>query len=234
MTRSNIDNTPDIPTPCVLTCDRHDKLCVGHLNIQKLCAKQVDIIHDAVLHNCDIVCFNKTHLCESDVLSPDMFGFDNSYTHFCGDCGHHGGGVLVLVNSNLQPQIQMVSSPLEIVVLHVMKSNHVMYIISVYRPPHCNISMWTCEMTKILKLYQQDAVCMVGDFNEDIKLNTVCNIKSLFSSHDFVQHIEASTRDSGTLIDHVYTSKIQKENVNCDVSDCYYSDHDIVTCIIKV
>ena len=60
------------------------------------------------------------------------------------------------------------------------------------------------------------------------------NIKSVFSSHDFVQHIETPTRDSGTLIDHVYTRKIQKENVNCDVSDCYYSDHDIVTCIIKV
>ena len=48
----------------------------------------------------------------------------------------------------------------------MINNNNVMYIINVYRPPHCNISMWTCEMTKILQLYQDDTVSVVGDFNE--------------------------------------------------------------------
>ena len=31
---------------------------------------------------------------------------------------------------------------------------------------------------------------VLGDFNEDIMLNNVCNVKSMFSSHNFVQHID--------------------------------------------
>ena len=63
---------------------------------------------------------------------------------------------------------------------------------------------------------------------------TICNVKSIFSPHIFVQHIETSTRDTHILIDDVYTTNVVKENVNCDVCDCYYIDHDIVTNVIKV
>ena len=34
------------------------------------------------------------------------------------------------------------------------------------------------------------------------------------------------THDSGTLIDHVYTTKTLR--AKSDVTDCYYSDHDFV------
>ena len=115
----------------------------------------------------------------------------------------------------------------------MVKNDQHMYIISVYRPPHCNISKWKIEISKILEFYQAYPVCVLGDFNEDIMLNTVCSVKTMFSSHNFVQHIDTPMRDSGTLLDHVYTKDIRVEDVHCDVCDCYYSDHDIVTCVIK-
>ena len=31
----------------------------------------------------------------------------------------------------------------------------------------------------------------------------------------------------------MYATTIEKENVNCDVCDYYYSDNDITTCVIK-
>ena len=39
--------------------------------------------------------------------------------------------------------------------------------------------------------------------------------------------------DSGTLIDHLYTSNALNTHVKTEVLDCYYSDHDIVTCTIS-
>ena len=65
-----------------------------------------------------------------------------------------------------------------------------MYIISVYKPPHCNISMWNKEISKILEFYQAYPVCVLGDFDENIMPNVVCSVKTMFSSHSFVQHID--------------------------------------------
>ena len=155
------------------------------------------------------------------------------YSLYRCDRGSSGGGVLVIVHKKIQPQLQKVSNPLEVVVLHVMKNGQEMYIISVYRSPHSNISMWCHEISKILELYHASPVCVLGDFNEDIIPDAMLGVKSMFSSYGFVQHIHTPTRDSGTLIDHVYTKNIEIEDVYCDVCDCYYSDHDIVSCVIK-
>ena len=233
MGRCDVESVPDMPIPFMLTCNKHDNICICHLNIQKLSAKQPDIIQDELLQGSDIVCFNETHLNEVDVLSPGMFGFDKTYSLYRCDHGSNGGGVLVIVNKKLQPQLQKVSGPLEVVVLHVVKNDQEMYIISVYRSPHSNISMWCHEISKILALYHASPVCVLGDFNEDIIPDAMCSVQSMFISYGFVQHIHTPTRDSGSLIDHVYTKNIKIEDVFCDVCDCYYSDHDIVSCVIK-
>ena len=208
MSRSDVDSIPEIDIPFVLTSDKKDNLCISHLNIQRLCAKQPDVIHDELLHSCDIVCFNETYVDETDVLSPQMFRFDNAYSLYQCDHGSNGGGVLVIVDKKLQPHVQKISSTLEAIVLRVMKNDQHMYIVSVYRPPHCDISKWNKEISKILEFYQAYPVSVLGDFNEDVMLNAVCSVKTMFCSHNFVQHIGTPTRDRGTLIDHVYTKDI--------------------------
>ena len=52
------------------------------------------------------MCFNEIHLDETDVLSPQMFGFDNTYSLYRCDRGSNGGGVSVIVDKKLQPQVQ--------------------------------------------------------------------------------------------------------------------------------
>ena len=101
MTRSDVEYIPEMAIPFVLTCDKNDNLCVSHLNIQRLCAKQPDIICDELLHSCDIVCFNETHLDETDVLSLKMFGFENTNVLYQYDCGSNGGSVLIIVDKKL-------------------------------------------------------------------------------------------------------------------------------------
>ena len=54
----------------------------------------------------------------------------------------------------------------------------------------------------------------------------------MFCAEGFKQVVTKPTCDSGTLIDHVYVSTSLK--VDTDVSDCYYSDHDLVLCAFNI
>ena len=49
----------------------------------------------------------------------------------------------------------------------------------------------------------------------------------------FKQMINKPTYVSGTIIDHVYVSWAVN-TVQTDVTDCYYSDHDCILCLITV
>ena len=70
----------------------------------------------------------------------------------------------------------------------------------------------------------------MGDMNEDIIVDSPMPIHKMFSDLSFRQHVNMSTCDSGTLIDHIYTSNMSNHNIVTEVLDRYYSDHDVVTC----
>ena len=53
----------------------------------------------------------------------------------------------------------------------------------------------------------------------------------MFRIKGFKQMVTKPTRDTGTLIDHIYTN--EKLHIQTDVSDCYYSYHDYVLCTIS-
>ena len=77
-----------------------------------------------------------------------------------------------------------------------------------------------------------DKVLIVGDFNEDLldgeQGKIICNS---LSDLGFEQPISKPTTDYGSLLDHVYSRKI--DNIEVDVQDTYYSDHDKVFCFFK-
>ena len=49
----------------------------------------------------------------------------------------------------------------------------------------------------------------------------------------FKQMISKPTHDSRTIIDHVYVSHTLN-TIQTDVTDCCYSDHDCILCVIAV
>ena len=49
----------------------------------------------------------------------------------------------------------------------------------------------------------------------------------------FQQMVNKPTHHSRAIIDHVYMSQIVN-TIQTDVTDCYYSDHDCVLCVITV
>ena len=83
------------------------------------------------------------------------------------------------------------------------------------------------HMLQIIAQFQHEPTCIVGDFNEDVAItsNTCCC--ATFRSQAFKQMVSKPTHDSGTIIDHVYVSQTIN-TMQTDVTDCYYSDHDLI------
>ena len=79
-------------------------------------------------------------------------------------------------------------------------------------------------MSQIITLFGDMPLCVIGDFNEDILLTEETQCCTMFRTKGFKQMVMKPTCDSGTLIDHIYAN--EKLQMQTDVSDCYFSDHD--------
>ena len=100
-------------------------------------------------------------------ISKDMF------TVHCA-CNNRGGGVALIVNTNLNPKQIRMNTVLEIVV--EISEPIEMIVISVYRPPSTPTDFFMNHMLEIIAQFQHVPTCIVGDFNEDVSIasNTHC------------------------------------------------------------
>ena len=201
-----------------------------HINIWNFKTKIADIKNDDIFQNADIITLNETHLWHSDTLTPDMIALNHD--RFIVHCDHNnrGGGVALIVNTNLNPKQIRINTILEIVVVEISEPIQ-MIVISVYRPPSTPIDMYMNLMWEIIVQIQHVQTCIVGDFNEDVLITSNMHCCTMFRSQGFKQMVNKPTHDSGIIIDHVYTSQTL-HTMQTDVTDCYYSDHDCILCWI--
>ena len=175
---------------------------------------------------------NKPHLGHSDTLTPYMMGINKDMLIVHCDCNNRGGGVFLIVNTNLHPKQIRMNTILEIVVVEISEPIQ-MIVISVYRPPSTSIDMFMNLMLEIIAQFQHVPTCIVGDFNEDVSITLNMCCCTMFRSHGFQQMVNKPTHDSGTIIDHVYMLQTL-HTMQTDVTDCYYSDHDCILCWIII
>ena len=175
---------------------------------------------------------NETHLEHGDTLTPDMMGINTDMLIVHCDYNYRGGGVALIVNTNLHPKQIRMNTILEIVVIKISQPFH-MIVLSVYRPPSTPIDMFMNLMLEIIAQFQHVPTCIVGDFNEDVSITSNMHCCTMFRSQSFRQMVNKPTHDSGTIIDHVYKSQTL-HTMQTDVTDCYYHDHDCILCWIMM
>ena len=90
-----------------------------HINIGNCKTKIGDIKNDDIFQNADIISLNETHLGHSDLLTPDMIGLSQDRFIVCCDCNNRGGGIALIVNTNLNPKHIRINTILEIVVVQI-------------------------------------------------------------------------------------------------------------------
>ena len=205
-------------------------LALLHINICTLLNKLPYILQDKLFQSADIISLNETHLLKNVKLLPSMLGLKEEYCVFRHDRDKLGGGIALVIKSSLLPTKINICSRIEVVAVHITLPEPAT-VISVYRPPTTPIPWFARQLTEILSDIKGTNVLVVGDFNEDILLseNKPCCMQ--MKSLGLKQWVHKPTRDSGSLIDHLYTSA----NITtvCDVLDCYYSDHDFVVCSLS-
>ena len=155
--------------------------------------------------NAGIIALNETYLGHSDTLTPDIIALNHD--RFIVHCDHNnrGGGVALIVNTNLNPKQIRINTILEIVVVEISEPIQII-VISVYRPPSTPIDVFMNNMLDIIAQFQNGWTCIVGDCNEDVSIisNTYCC--TMLRLQGFKQMIHKPTHDSGTIIDCVYVS----------------------------
>ena len=149
-------------------------------------------------------------------------------------CDHNnkGGGVALIVNKNLNPKQIRMNTILEIAAVKISEPIQ-MIVVSVYRPPSPPIDVFMNHMLEIIPQFHNIPTCIVGDFNEDVTITSNTHCCAMFRSQAFKQMVSKLTHDSGTITDHVYVSQTIN-TMQTDVTDCYYSDHDFILCMITV
>ena len=232
MERLRQNKLPHIQEPFIRRIDQNSYFSIAHLNVHNLNAKKEDIACDQDIQKADVMCFSETHLSRDDILTAQNIGIKKCMETYRCDRNSNGGGILMCVDSKYNPiLIETQNSGIEVIGIQV----HVPYAINIfcaYRPPLYDKKQFTEKLCSVVNDHCDVPVCILGDFNENLLGNMDKHIWKTFTNAGFTQHVEHPTRDSGTLLDHVYTHNIRDATV--DVYDCYYSDHDIVFCCLKI
>ena len=97
--------------------------------------------------------FNETHLGHSDTLTPDIMGVSKDLLIVCCDHNNRGGGVALIVNTNLNPKQIRMNTILEIVAVEISEPIQ-MIVISVYRPTSTPIDVFMYHMLEIIAQFQ--------------------------------------------------------------------------------
>ena len=88
-------------------------------------------------------------------------------------CDHNnrGGGVALMINTDLNPKHIRMETILEIVVVQISAPMRII-VISVYRPPSTPIDVFINSMIEVIAQFQNVPICLVGDLNEDVSITS--------------------------------------------------------------
>ena len=186
--------------------DMPGRVKILHINIGNLKRKMADIKDDDIVQNSHIISVNETHLGHSDILTCDMMGISKDVLIVHCDCNHKGGGVVLIVNKDLNPKQIRMNTILEIVAVKINEPIQ-MIVVSVYRPPSTPIDVFMNHMLAINAQFHNIPTCIIGDFNEDVSITSNTRCCAMFTSQAFKQMVNKLTHNSGTIIDHVYVSQ---------------------------
>ena len=177
----------------------------------------------------DICCFTETHLAKNSPLVVESFPSDH-FQVFRKDRNSEGGGVAIFVHKNCCPFEIPVVCNIELVAVHITKPFQ-MVVLCVYRPPSLGLVTFANQIENVLSMLQTECFPSVpffvlGDMNINLVKNPRNVLLQSLSSIGLTQIVNQATHDSGSLIDHVYTS--HPNTIVHYVSDCFFSDHDAI------
>jgi len=219
-----------------LNIDVNKDLKILNWNIRSLSAHYDELIGflTCINYKFDIISLTESWLSDSNQHLYNVDGYDSF--HSLRPPGKRGGGITVLVNSDLKAKCiknaQLSNDCLETLFIDIKtKDNKHLFLGSVYKPPSANSEQFINSMTEIISsihVRQSDQIIVCGDFNinlleiDSINDNAAINLLTSMNALSLLPTISIPTRNtdtSNTLIDNFFT------NIPTDfLSGCLYSD----------
>ena len=122
-------------------------------------------------------------------LIPDMIGLSQDRFIVCCDHNNRGGGVALVINTNLNPKHIRMQTILEIVVVQISEPMQII-VISVYRPPSTPIDVFINSMLEVIAQFQNVPICLIGDLNEDVSITSNTRCCTMFKLQGLQQMIK--------------------------------------------
>uniref|UniRef100_A0A0L8IC15 DUF6570 domain-containing protein n=1 Tax=Octopus bimaculoides TaxID=37653 RepID=A0A0L8IC15_OCTBM len=128
----------------------------------------------------------------------------------------HGGGVMTVAKQEIAPtDIHLNASGLEYTAVGVTISSTKINIITIYRSPSL----------------KNHLTIVLGDFKVDFLDDPNHEFLTTINQFGFDQLVQKPTTNCGSLLDHVHVNQDRRPQVT--VTDCYFSDHDVVCVSLK-
>lgn len=203
-------------------------LSIGTLNTRNAVVHIDDIAHDTQLMNNMIICLQETHLS----TRPNK----NEFVKFNIIVSYLNYGLLTCIRDDIQinatRNYNNSKVELSVVDMYFKKS---ICLMNIYAAPFEQVQRITETIQKAESesMNSNSIIIIAGDFNVDMQLNSARR-KHLTQFMESQQLYQITTRFSPTttIIDHIWTNHpILQCEVN--VSDAYWSDHDIIYALLQ-
>ena len=167
---------------------------------------------------------------------PDAVAVPN-FTFIPADTrGGQGGGVGVFVKSSLTVEkvdlgITTESDRTEVQCVVIRRqSQPAVCVVTMYRHPTSSVPDFNDVFIRVLQAVPSDMKCViVGDININLLSSTHSpEVDQALTRAGMKQYLQGATHISGSLLDHVYSNT----DVHVWSSGSYYSDHNILWCVI--
>ena len=229
---------PVIKAPAFLNMITTSKITIGHLNIHFFFEKQKDLLTDfRTFQPAEVMCFTETYLRKNDNISTYLqkCNFISYRKHIYNNIEQNKHGVMVCVSSTLHSEeLQVIGiKNIEFCAISVKIGSRNMTVCAVYISPKLDMTTIVKKIKLLINSFKRvGPIILSGDFNTDLSKNTQTRLATCLELLGFHQCVKDPTTDYGSLLDHVYYNGNEMHVV--DITDTYYSDHDLVLCTIEL
>ncbi|XP_069134336.1 uncharacterized protein [Argopecten irradians] len=205
----------------------------AHLNVRGLLSK-LDYIRILLRNQTfDVLTISESHL--DDSIEDGELSV-SGYSMYRKDRNRRGGGVVTYVLNTLSSAAEYCETDLELLSITIRHNNSSpITCVTVYRPPN-ELANWYDRFDSVMEKLstEKNNLVVLGDFNVDeLKSFKLKDLMLLYNLRQQITVPTRETRDSSTLIDHIYTSDFIGHIVS-GVIPLGCSDHHLVYAIRKL
>ena len=226
---------PIPPFPKFNKSELASEITIGHINIHYFLDKQKDLISEFKLYkNINIICFTETHLQRQHNIAHYLDTFD--YIAYRKDKSNVSDqyGIMLCTSSKLssEPLTLIGIQNLEFCAALVTLPSGKISICTVYARPSLSMTLKLKDLQNIISQLPKDAPSfIIGDLNHDLVQEKNTSLLTELENLGFRQYVNVSTTDYGSTLDHIYYNG--RDDMQIDVLDVYFSDHDLITITLK-